>query len=688
MNISYGETLIASSALILMLIVLRLLLRGHISLRLQYGLWLLVALRLLFPFAIGSVDWSVQNVVNTKMVADRMNSFKLPIVTYQPISAQQYAAMTGIAVEQVQKIDLLRAGANPRQISVSNLLGGIWLIGFLAVGCWEIICNSRFALYLKRNRLPLSGVSSNSVPLYVCPGLPSPCLFGLFKPGIYVHEQVGEESMVYILLHELTHKRHGDTWWAVLRGVCVALYWFNPLVWLAAVLAKRDAELACDEGVISCLTDQERIKYGHTLLNMVAKKDGVGQLFTTATTMLSGKRNLKERIVLIAKKPQITMLALILAVLIVLIAVGCTFSGGDTAPEQIAADYAQKLFDNRNPYLGDAPADGALLQVLGIGDAVGEYSMELSTASQPYVLRLVFSEFFHDATVIDEIMGKYALVLLALIDNAEEIQWRYSLYDQSGTNTVSFTLEDAAAVLQQIDVKNYGQSVDQLRQLLDIAQLPLAASASGGADLPQAICLQAGGVFVDHQAAAQAFLDCEVAMCEQYSAEYTILESKISYFEKIEQFDDILDTPITVYALEYRLLPDHPDQIILAGGMSMEGDWLTESSSMGQPLLLFKDNVDGSCIYLGATQTGSVMEEGGDLWCVARSMAYHTISQRQSKLDLAFSVEGLTDTMPTLLITRPGCSFYALADWWSDIRLNKNFLGAWGSNEAKDVVLT
>ena len=52
---------VSSSVLIIMIIVLRTILKGKISLRLQYGLWALVLVRLLFPFSIGETVMSVGN---------------------------------------------------------------------------------------------------------------------------------------------------------------------------------------------------------------------------------------------------------------------------------------------------------------------------------------------------------------------------------------------------------------------------------------------------------------------------------------------------------------------------------------------------------------------------------------------------------------------------------------------------
>ena len=57
------EWMVSSCILTAIVIALRYLLRGRISLRLQYALWLLVLVRLLLPVSFGSTDISVMSVV-------------------------------------------------------------------------------------------------------------------------------------------------------------------------------------------------------------------------------------------------------------------------------------------------------------------------------------------------------------------------------------------------------------------------------------------------------------------------------------------------------------------------------------------------------------------------------------------------------------------------------------------------
>lgn len=80
----------------------------------------------------------------------------------------------------------------------------------------------------------------------------------------------------------------------MLRCACLIVHWYNPLVWWAAALSKRDGELACDEDAIKALGESERISYGRTLIGLTAT-GGTKNILRCATTMTGGKNTLKER---------------------------------------------------------------------------------------------------------------------------------------------------------------------------------------------------------------------------------------------------------------------------------------------------------------------------------------------------------------------------------------------------------
>ena len=337
------EWILSSSVLLAVLIAIRYLFRGKISCRLQYALWLLAALRLLIPGAMFQSPASVLNVLSAVP-----ENYETASSVQETLELKTDVPLTGYTFdltqpEQLSPIeDLPEAQPEIRSeapaewtISWEAVLKAVWICGMVCMSLWLILGNIVFAVRLKRRAVPTE-VSDCPLPVFQAKGLTSPCVFGLLRPRIYVTPDVLEEPEIlrHILTHELTHWRHGDCWWSYVRGLCLALHWYNPLVWWAASLCKRDCELACDESTIQKLGEDNRQAYALTLIAAMAGKPSVGQLLCGATTMNGGKRGRKERIRMLARKRRTIWIAAAAAMLIAAVAVGCTFSG---AEEETAA---------------------------------------------------------------------------------------------------------------------------------------------------------------------------------------------------------------------------------------------------------------------------------------------------------------------------------------------------------------
>lgn len=340
------EWAMTSSVLILVVLALRRLLSGKISLRLQYGLWALVLVRLLVPVSFGATAVSVLNLVENANISDPVvgymggNTIQLSISEPDPtLPLEEQQKQYEQNLEQWQaEMDADRT-EHGTPISLGTVLLGLWAAGVAGMGLWLLWVNVRFARKLRHSRRSLEDLAC-PLPVYVTEAAQTPCLFGLLHPSIYVTKEVAAEETVlrHSLAHELTHFRHRDHIWAALRGLCLALHWYNPLVWVAAGLSQRDGELCCDEATVHRLGEGERASYGRTLLAVTCQ--GHGNPLLTATSMTGSGNGIKERIVLLAKRPQTALYTLIAVVLIAVIAVGCTFTGAPKgAPLQDAVLY-------------------------------------------------------------------------------------------------------------------------------------------------------------------------------------------------------------------------------------------------------------------------------------------------------------------------------------------------------------
>ena len=227
-----------------------------------------------------------------------------------------------------------------RTVTLSEALTYVWYAGMLIVGAWFLFTNLRFARALRKARTPYR-VEGCRYPVYLVSALPSPCLFGVLRPAVYLNEKAlqSPDALRFVLAHEQTHARHLDPLWSLLRGVCLTVYWFDPLVWLAAVLSREDGELACDEGTLRALGADERAAYGKTLLTLVPVCDKPQNPLLGATTMTSGKRSLKERITRIAEDRQAKAAAVFAAVALAALVCAVSFTGSSRPLSEVCGDF-------------------------------------------------------------------------------------------------------------------------------------------------------------------------------------------------------------------------------------------------------------------------------------------------------------------------------------------------------------
>lgn len=347
------ELLITSSVLIVFILILRTLFSKTISRRLQYALWGLVLLRLLIPVNLPAIRHNALTTVETvtgtiteqfhgpaagkpsvhgemaEVGQNLPDAPDLPVEVVQQTPETENKLDTSAPEETADTADRVQITEAAGGDMIAKLLRPLWFVGMVAVGSWMLVANLRFWLRLRKERI-LYDAGEQRLPVYLVErGLASPCLFGLFQPAIYLTPEAVRdgERLRHVLAHERTHARHLDTLWSALRCVCLTVYWFDPLVWVAAIVSRTDCELACDEGAVQMLGEEERIPYGRTLLSLIPVRNGVENPMLAATTMSSEKQRLKERITRIAENRKTVTAAVCLALAAAAVLVVMTFTG-------------------------------------------------------------------------------------------------------------------------------------------------------------------------------------------------------------------------------------------------------------------------------------------------------------------------------------------------------------------------
>ena len=359
------EHLITSTVLMLCILLIRMLFGNRMSQRLKYGLWILVAVKLLVPLPLYETDFSIMNVV--QFVENQIENEKSVDPATESVSAQseegkiisenseseiEKDSMQNEDTENVVKKQSELQGevvdpVNTKYVSgktkekpfvhFKTLCMCIWIAGVILFGSIILMSNIRFYLRLRKDRKQNSSYLCK-LKLYKTDCVDTPCLFGMVKPAIYLPAglMLGKEKLQHIMTHELTHYRHKDHIWAFIRCLCVVVYWYHPLVWLSAFLSIKDSELACDEGAVKCLGEENRKAYGVTLIEMASGAFAVSNHLVCSTSIIGGKKEMKKRIEMLVKKPKMLVSTFAAFLVLVLGVTGCTFSSSKKETETVA----------------------------------------------------------------------------------------------------------------------------------------------------------------------------------------------------------------------------------------------------------------------------------------------------------------------------------------------------------------
>ena len=263
-------------------------------------LWGTVALRLVLPFSIESALSLIPSAETVSPAAVQFDP--APTITsgvsvidnaVNPSLSEHFAAVPTASVNP------LYAGA--------YIAGWAWLIGLGAMLLYAL------ASYLRlRRRVSVSLPIQDHI--YLCDAISSPFILGVVKPRIYLPSGLDEVQRQNVLSHERAHLARRDHWWKPLGFALLAVYWFNPVLWLAYTLLCRDIELACDERVIRTMDESAVKTYSTVLLACSMPRKAV-----ITCPLAFGEVGVKERVknALHYKKPAFWVVAASVAVCVV-----------------------------------------------------------------------------------------------------------------------------------------------------------------------------------------------------------------------------------------------------------------------------------------------------------------------------------------------------------------------------------
>ena len=338
----------------------------------SYALWAVVLFRLLCPVSLPSGI----SLLGALDAPARQASPVVSTVTYvQPRQPAEFQPQTEqLPVEPQTSASDPVAPVSPEQqatpaVDWSAVAAWAWLAGVLGMAGYSI-----FALLRLRSRLVGSLRLRDNI--YLADHISTPFVLGLVRPKIYLPSTLTEGEMGYIIRHEQYHIRHGDHVVKVLAFAALCLHWFNPLVWVAFILAGKDMEMRCDEAVVRQLGERVKADYSASLLALAT-----GRLTIAGTPLAFGEGDPKGRIrnLLRWKRPRV-WLSLVAGVACVAVIAACAANpagqasqtpAGGSGQYQSMEDFAQQTMDSvkevtYSKFSGETVADEeATAQVTG-----------------------------------------------------------------------------------------------------------------------------------------------------------------------------------------------------------------------------------------------------------------------------------------------------------------------------------
>lgn len=290
---------ITASWLILAVVLVRLLLKKAPK-WISCLLWGLVAIRLVCPFSFGSIFSLIPSseTIPTNITVQQEPAINSGITAVNefinPVIAESFTPAPTDSV-------------NPLQIIIP-VAAIVWIAGIVIMLAYALIS------YIK-----LKKTVSVCVPvgerILSCDEVKAPFILGVFRPVIYVPSSMSGETLDLVIHHETAHLQRHDHWWKPLGYLLLAVYWFNPLCWIAYILLSRDIEMACDEKVIRDMDKDEMAAYSQALLDCSFPRRRIA-----ACPLAFGEVGVKERVkgVLNYKKPAFWIILIAIIACIVL----------------------------------------------------------------------------------------------------------------------------------------------------------------------------------------------------------------------------------------------------------------------------------------------------------------------------------------------------------------------------------
>lgn len=324
---------IQAGALIVVIAALRAIALHKLPKTAFLALWGVALVRLLVPFSLSS-RFSVYTIAEAVLGSNSAS------MTPSPEAALPHNnPVTG----EMGVLDIPAQAIGSQAVSI-DLLGVVWAIGmaaaffFVAVVYWRSCRELRFAWHVRENGCVDAWLNGRKLlrPLSVLQSdtLTTPVAAGFLRPRIILPSTMDmrdERLLRHVLTHEYYHIRRFDAVWKLLVIFALCVHWFNPLVWVLAILVNRDLEITCDEMVVRHFGADAKTAYARSLIGMAEQRIKLAPLHSGF-----GENAAEERIKVIMKYKKASFAAMAAALVLI---VGVTTVFATSAKESACIPY-------------------------------------------------------------------------------------------------------------------------------------------------------------------------------------------------------------------------------------------------------------------------------------------------------------------------------------------------------------
>ena len=339
------ESSIIGSVLVGFILLIRFLIKDYMKKSIIYYLWFILIIKLLIPFGPES-KLSLFNLINitsneeTNLVS---NNYKL---LNEELSSNPSNIINSTIDNDINSHldnEIITNDPNEDSINKDNInfsykevLFVIWIIGVVIITAKILISYLKLKLNINKEykeyknydldidiskEIKFLSIKRN-IEVRITNEINSPSLCGIINPKILIPlnmiNNINKDEMKYIIMHELFHYKRKDIIVSWLTSIVRTIHWFNPIILFGLSTMRSDCESACDEMVLSKLDDNENIKYGNTIINVLHLINSKNTVPGT-TSMVTNKRRLKDRIKSIAENKKFGSKTIFLGVIAIAI---------------------------------------------------------------------------------------------------------------------------------------------------------------------------------------------------------------------------------------------------------------------------------------------------------------------------------------------------------------------------------